>query len=86
MARAIHKGHVYSKDILDSAQLILLEMHEQPERSFAINGRPSVTEFGKKLQKEHPHMSLTETLHYFWAFEGHDTEGPILDLETGEEK
>ena len=64
-------------DIIDSAQIILLEMRDEYKH------RPSVLGFCRRLRVEHPDLSVSECFYFFELFEGWNGRPPLIDLDTG---
>ena len=64
-------------DIIDSAQIILLEMRDESK------SRPSVMGFCRRLRAETPDLSVSECLYFFQLFEGWNGRPPLIDLDAG---
>ena len=69
------------QDALDTAQIILLDMHEE----LGPNRRISSVEFCRRMREEHQEFTLAQMVQFFYAFEGRAGHPPYLDLNTGKE-
>ena len=69
------------QDALDTAQIILLDMHEE----LGPNRRISSIQFCRRMREEHCEFTLVQLLQFFYAFEGLPGHLPYLDLDTGKE-
>ena len=69
------------QDALDTAQIILLDMHEE----LGPNRRISSIQFCRRMREEHCEFTLVQLLQFFYAFKGRPGHLPYLDLDTGAE-